>query len=99
MSVTIGAVYRHDELAYQMNVTETGNRVHDKDVEIEYLGSQQDGPFELTPYWDSTTGCWEVKADVRPYVAHDFVGFRSYVEDLRIAVDMAREFREILNER
>lgn len=97
MSVTISAVYRHDELAYQMSVTETGKRVHDKDVEIEYLGSQQDGPFELTPYWDSATGCWEVKAEIKPYVEKDFFGFRSYVEDLQIAVDMAREFREILN--
>lgn len=97
MSVTISAVYRHDELAYQMNVTETGPRLHDKDIEIEYLGSQQDGPFELSAYWNSVNGCWELKAEVRPYAAKDFFGFRSYVEDLRIAVDMAREFREILN--
>lgn len=97
MSVTISAVYRHDELAYQMSVTKTGQLVSEKDVEIEYLGSQQDGPLELTPYWDSVSGHWDVKAEVRPYVAKDFFGFRSYVEDLQIAVDMAREFREILN--
>lgn len=97
MSVTISVVYRHDELAYQMSVTETGKRVHDKDVEIEYLGSQQDGPFELSPYWDSIIGRWDVRVEVKPYVAPDFRTFRSYVEDLQIAVDMAREFREILN--
>lgn len=97
MSVTIGAVYRHDELAYEMNVTETGKRPQDKDVEIEYLGRQQDGPFELVTYWDSAIGRWEVKAEVRPHVAKDLNGFRSFVEDLQIAVDMAREFQEILN--
>ena len=97
MSVTTSAVYRHDELAYQMSVTKTGELVHDKDVEIEYLGSQQDGPFELSAYWNSVSGRWDVKVEVRPHAAKDFFGFRSYVEDLRIAVDMAREFREILN--
>ena len=97
MSVTISAVYRHDELAYQMIVTKTGQLVSEKDVEIEYLGSQQDGPFELSPYWNSVGGRWEVKAEIKPYVAKDFFGFCSYVEDLQIAVDMAREFREILN--
>ena len=97
MSVTISAVYRHDELAYQMSVTETGRLVHDKDVEIEYLGRQQDGPLELSPYWDSVSGHWEVKTEVRPYEAKDSRDFCSYVEDLRIAVDMVREFREILN--
>lgn len=97
MSVTISTVYRHDELAYQMIVTKTGELVHDKDVEIEYLGSQQDGPFELSAYWNGVNGRWDVKAEVKPYVAKDFFGFRSYVEDLQIAVDMARELREILN--
>lgn len=97
MSVTTSAVYRHDELAYQMIVTKTGQPVNDKDIEVEYLGSQQDGPFDLSTYWNSVNGRWEVKAEIKPYVAHDFAGFRSYVEDLQIAVDMAREFREILN--
>lgn len=97
MSVTTSAVYRHDELAYQMSVTKTGERLQDKDVEIEYLGNQQDGPFELSAYWNSFNGRWEVKAEIKPYTASDFRAFRSYVEDLQIAVDMAREFREILN--
>lgn len=97
MGVTISAVYRHDELAYQMIVTETGQLISEKDVDIEYLGSQQDGPFELSAYWNSVNGCWELKAEVRPHVAKDLGGFCSYVEDLQIAADMAREFREILN--
>ena len=38
-----------------------------------------------------------MKAEIKPYTASGFRAFRSYVEDLQIAVDMAREFREILN--
>lgn len=97
MSVTISAVYRHDELAYQMIVTETGQLVSEKNVEIEYLGSQHDGPFDLSAYWNSVSGHWDVEVEIKTYEAKDFFGFRSYVEDLQIAVDMAREFREILN--
>ena len=49
MSVTASAVYRHDGLAYQMIVTETGGRPQDKDVEIEYLGHPQRPPSTSVP--------------------------------------------------
>lgn len=97
MSVTISATYRHDGLAYQMNVTENGGRPQDKDVEIEYLGHPQSAPLDLNAYWSALKSAWEVKAEIKPYTASGFRAFRSHVEDLQIAVDMAREFREILN--